>query len=140
MKQNVLEPTLHVARLLLHDAEDLIHKAVGWMLREIGKRDRRRLEEFLRKHYRTTPLTMLRYMRWSIFPKRVVSSIFGARRTYALGRFRELVKRASVPRRRGAPEELDRLPGKLMVSNREAAFITARACPLLAQTFPAFCA
>ena len=61
VKQGNLEPTLHLARLLLNDPEDLIHKAAGWMLREVGKRDRVREEEFLRAHYRTMPRTMLRY-------------------------------------------------------------------------------
>ena len=61
IKRDEFRPTLRMATLLMDDSHDLIHKAVGWMLREVGKRDRKTLDAFLKKHYKTMPRTMLRY-------------------------------------------------------------------------------
>jgi len=61
IKREDFSDTLTMAALLLHDQEDLIHKAVGWMLGEVGKRNRREEEGFLAQYYREMPRTMLRY-------------------------------------------------------------------------------
>lgn len=61
IRGNEFGPSLKILKMLLDDKHDLIHKAAGWMLREIGKRDINTEDEFLKKHYRKMPRTMLRY-------------------------------------------------------------------------------
>jgi 3-methyladenine DNA glycosylase AlkD len=61
IKQNDFNTTLDLVTLLLEDGRDLINKACGWMLREIGKRDLKTEEKYLKKYYKTMPRTMLRY-------------------------------------------------------------------------------
>lgn len=61
VRNGQIQDTLKLAEMLLEDEEDLIHKACGWALREVGKKDLQALRHFLKDHCRTMPRTMLRY-------------------------------------------------------------------------------
>ena len=61
IRHGQLQDTFDIADILLHHPHDLIHKAVGWLLREAGKRDKEALVEYLKPRYQTMPRTMLRY-------------------------------------------------------------------------------
>ncbi len=61
IKNNQFNETLQIAKILLNDKHDLIHKAVGWMLREVYKRDQDLIRTFLKQNYAQLPRTTLRY-------------------------------------------------------------------------------
>ncbi len=61
IRKNQLDDTFRISEILLEDEQDLIRKAVGWMLREAGKRNQAALEKFLKRHCKKMPRVMLRY-------------------------------------------------------------------------------
>ncbi len=69
IRRGEFEDTLKISQMLLSDTEDLIHKATGWMLREVGKRDEPTLTTFLELHGTVMPRTMLRYAIERLSPK-----------------------------------------------------------------------
>jgi len=58
IKNDDFSDTLKLSKILINDSEDLIHKVVGWVLREIGNRDQAAEEKYLKKHYKQMPRTM----------------------------------------------------------------------------------
>ncbi len=61
IKNNKFEETFKISKILINDHHDLIHKAVGWMLKEVGKRDEGKLENYLKVNYKLMPRVMLRF-------------------------------------------------------------------------------
>ena len=77
IRQGEFDDALELCELLLADAEDLIHKAAGWMLREIGDRDAEALKRFLAVHLSRMPRTMLRYAIEKLAPQQRAAYLAG---------------------------------------------------------------
>lgn len=98
IKRGDFEATLDLAARLRDDPHDLIHKAVGWMLREVGKRDRREEEAFLARHCATMPRTMLRYAIEHFPPELRAAHLRGEVRTGGVGQTGAPISRRSSVR------------------------------------------
>ncbi|MBI5634417.1 MAG: DNA alkylation repair protein [Nitrospirae bacterium] len=96
IRKGRFKETLEISRILMHDRHDLIHKAVGWMLREIGKRDVKREEEFLKRHADAMPRVMLRY---------AIERFDNKKRNYWMSRKENLVPVSSEAEQTGQAEE-----------------------------------
>ena len=94
IRRNDFASTLAIAKLLIADEHDLIHKAVGWMLREVGKRDADAAARFLDRHHGHMPRTMLRYA--------IEKLPAGKRRAYLEGSISTGCPRGAAMRRRTA--------------------------------------
>jgi 3-methyladenine DNA glycosylase AlkD len=70
LRAGEVRPTLRIAEIVVDDPHDLMHKATGWLLREVGKRDATALDAFLERHAATMPRTALRYAIERMSPKR----------------------------------------------------------------------
>ncbi len=77
IKAGNVEPTLRIAEMLLSDRHDLIHKAVGWALREVGRVQRGQLLRFLDEHYAKLPRTTLRYAIEHLTPEQRKAALTG---------------------------------------------------------------
>nr|WP_236682678.1 DNA alkylation repair protein [Rickettsia felis] len=74
IKNNQLDTTFEIAKLLLNDKHNLMHKAIGWMLREAGKKDEKKLIDFLDRYISQMPRTAVRYA-IEKFPKEIRKNI-----------------------------------------------------------------